>query len=90
MRIMHVIVDNRLHSELHMEDPGQMKRSMMIATTDARVRRAPPHNLFRQATDDRNEGIDKGTSAREVTRMFHASAVPDLAEPRKRTLLVAW
>jgi hypothetical protein len=36
------------------------------------------------------KAIDKGTSAREVTRMFHASAVPDLAEPRKRTLLVAW
>src|SRR5208283_849367 len=35
------------------------------------------------------KAIDKGTSAREVTRMFHASAVPDLAEPRKRTLLVA-
>jgi hypothetical protein len=25
----------------------------------------------------------------EVMRMFHASAVPDLAEPRKRTLLIA-
>src|SRR5208282_1069207 len=35
------------------------------------------------------KAIDKGTSAREVTRMFHASAVPDLAEPRRRTLLVA-
>jgi hypothetical protein len=34
------------------------------------------------------KAIDKGTSATEVMRMFHASAVPDLAEPRKRTLLI--